>query len=381
MIGDYLEKYTFEYLINKALENVPDTLDKRQGSIIYDALAPACYELSDYYMELRKFLNDVFVSTAHNEYLDNRVAERGLTRYMATQAIRKGVFTSTGGVPSVIPIGSRFSTIDGENSVNFEVIGAYVENDVAVPGAYQLQCEVAGTIGNDYVGNLMSITHINGLVSADVTSILVSARDTETDEELRARYYLTIRQNSFGGNMAQYDQELKKIDGVGYVQVYPVWNGGGTVKCSIINSDYDSIDTEEIARIQDIVDPNSEGKGLGIAPIGHKVTITTATPLYINISATIVIDHRYTLEQLRESIELAISNYLQNVKNLWGVADEYGQYSLSIYIARINNAILSVEGVANVTNTTINNSASDLVLTQSATEQQLPMIGTVTLNE
>ena len=44
MIGDFLEKYTFDYLMNDALSRVNENIDTREGSIIYDALAPACYE-------------------------------------------------------------------------------------------------------------------------------------------------------------------------------------------------------------------------------------------------------------------------------------------------------------------------------------------------
>ena len=78
MIGDYLDKYTFKYLMELALDNVPDSLDKREGSIIYDALAPACYELAEYYMELKKTLENTFAETASNEYLDLRAAEQEL---------------------------------------------------------------------------------------------------------------------------------------------------------------------------------------------------------------------------------------------------------------------------------------------------------------
>ena len=77
MIGNYLDKYTFKYLMESALDNIPDDLDKREGSIIYDALAPACYELAEYYMELKKILENTFASTASNEYLDLRAAELG----------------------------------------------------------------------------------------------------------------------------------------------------------------------------------------------------------------------------------------------------------------------------------------------------------------
>ena len=44
------EGYTFEYLMESMLSRVPDSLDKREGSIIYDALAPAAAELAQMYI-------------------------------------------------------------------------------------------------------------------------------------------------------------------------------------------------------------------------------------------------------------------------------------------------------------------------------------------
>ena len=70
MIGDEIEKYTFENLIKEALEKVPDNVDKREGSIIYDALAPACYQLAEMYMNLKNFVLNTFVTTSYGEYLD-----------------------------------------------------------------------------------------------------------------------------------------------------------------------------------------------------------------------------------------------------------------------------------------------------------------------
>ena len=37
---------TFDEIMERLLERVPDTFDKREGSVIWDALAPAAYELS-----------------------------------------------------------------------------------------------------------------------------------------------------------------------------------------------------------------------------------------------------------------------------------------------------------------------------------------------
>ena len=382
MIGDYLDKYTFQYLLESALDNVPDNLDKREGSIIYDALAPACYELAAYYMELKKILENTFASTASNGYLDLRVAEQGLERYAASYAVKRGDFLTSSGNPAVIPIGSRFSVISDTLNLNYEVTEAYLDEfGEVVPGAYRMTCEEAGTQGNSYIGPLIPITFIPNLKTATLSDLLVPARDEETDDELRARYFLTITDNPFGGNLAQYKEKLKGIDGVGEVQIYPVWNGGGSVKLSVIDAEYNIITNDFITTLQNMIDPTPQGTGLGLAPIGHTVTVTTPTEKIINIATTVALESGYALGQVTPLIEEAIESYLLGLRKIWGIPDDLNHYALAVYIARINAAILGVAGVANVTGTTINGLASDLVLTQDATTQELPVLGAVIVSE
>jgi len=380
MIGDYLEQYTFEYLMEQALTRVPDTIDKREGSIIYDALAPACYELSEYYMRLRKVLQDTYAETANEQYLDLRVAEQGIKRFEATAAVKKGVFETASGAPLEIEIGSRFSTISETESLNYIVIAPYLLNDVPVAGSYQLTCETIGTIGNAYVGNLMPISYINGLSSAVMTDLIVPARDVETDDDLRARYFLALNDKPFGGNLAQYDEVLKNIEGVGEVQIYPVWDGGGTVKCSVIDASFNTITTDFINVIQEQLDPSPQGTGLGLAPIGHIVTIATAEELTINIEANVLLMAGYTKSQVEQPIKDALEQYMLSLRKAWGVPNDFNQYILGVYILRINAAILNVAGVSNVTGTTINSLAADLTLVETAERQELPILGVVTLN-
>lgn len=46
------EEVTYEEILERMLERVPDDMDKREGSLIYDALAPAAIELQIMYIEL-----------------------------------------------------------------------------------------------------------------------------------------------------------------------------------------------------------------------------------------------------------------------------------------------------------------------------------------
>lgn len=310
MIGDYLEIYTYEYLLSKALARISDAYDKRQGAIMWDAVAPHDYQLAEFYMQLREVYKNTFADSAEGDYLDLRVKEQGMTRYAATYALKKGEFYDEEDNPMTIPLGTRFTTVSSTKPINYYVESEYLQDGVAVPGTYTLRCELAGTEGNDYIGELINITFISGISRAEMSTLLEPARDTETDEELRIRYYLRLKQKPFGGNIAQYDEEVKALPGVGELQVYPVWNGGGTVKLSIIDAEYNPISAEYIETLDKLIDPENaqgdKGTGLGMAPIGHKVTVTTPNTLSINISARVTLTSGYSIGQVEQPIKDAI---------------------------------------------------------------------------
>ncbi len=60
---------TYEVILQRMLDRVPDTMNKREGSIIYDALAPAAVELALAYIQFDMMLNESFADTAFMEYL------------------------------------------------------------------------------------------------------------------------------------------------------------------------------------------------------------------------------------------------------------------------------------------------------------------------
>lgn len=384
MIGDNLQQYTFAYLMSLALSYVPDSVDKREGSVIYDALGPACHVLALAFMELKNVYADTFADTATGEALDLRTEERYIVRQSATKSIRRADFRDADGSAMNIPIGSRFSTVSSTSPINYEVTSEYKEDGVVVAGAYELTCEVSGVIGNSYSGELISISFIQGLAAATLSTILVPGEDEETDEELRARYFESIKNQAFGGNIAQYKQELSKIEGIGQVQVYPVWNGPGTVKCSIVGPDNAPVSDDFILRVKEEVDPQdligTSGTGLGIAPIGHDVTISTPQLLSINVGCSITIDGSYAEDTVRASIVEAISNYIDTIRAKWSQSDSFNRYYLSVYRSQIMVAVLSVPGVLNATDITLNGQDEDIYIQQSGNVQYMATLGEVNIN-
>ncbi|WP_071131375.1 baseplate J/gp47 family protein [Enterococcus timonensis] len=370
-IGKFLEKYTYDYYIEEALSQVPDTIDKREGSIIYDALAPACYQLALFSMDLKNIMLDSFVQTATEGYLDLRAEEHGLKRIVATKSIVTGVFTDPDGKPyKQLVEGNRFSSI-GENPAYYSVIQQVTD------GNYTLMSESFGTVGNQYIGQLLPIDHFNGLGEGNLTEVTIPARDVETDDDLRARILKTYEVNQYGGNIEDYIQFTSKIDGVGAVQVYPIWKGGGTVRIVILSNSLDLPTNALLTNVQTVIDPTGDQKGYGIAPIGHEVTIAAPAVKTINVALHIDTEVGVTLDSIKNSIDAALKEHFLTIRKTWGNHDELYKYQQTIYRSQLMATLLKITGVANVSNVKLNGAEKDLVLVLDNGLQECAFLGTV----
>ena len=369
--------YTYQSILAQMLAQVPAQYDQREGSIIQTALGPAGYALEEAYMVLSQIQANGFIQTAVGSSLDDLAVLGNITRYPASAAVRLGVFNAS------VPIGARFSTVNGADSINF-IVTATTTGSTEGDYYYQLTAETPGTIGNSYTGPILPITYIPGLTSAQITDILIPGDDTETDDALRARLIEALTNKPFAGNIAAYRQDVLAIDGVGAVQVYPTWNGGGTVKLSVLGADWAPASSQLIQTVQNAIDPPpNQGLGYGLAPIGAQVTVVAPTAVTVNISATLTLESGYSISQVQSGVETAVSTYLQSVCQAWGDLDSSGlpNYAASVYLSRVTAAMLGVAGVVNATNVELNGSSADIVLTQTGQTQQVPAIGTVTLSE
>ena len=353
------ENVTFESLMEDMLSRVPSTMDKREGSVIWDAISPVAVEFANFYIALNTVLDETFADTASLHYLVKRAAERGISQKLASHAVLKGEFTPD---TLELTIGSRFSC----DNLNY-VITEKVEN-----GVYKLECETAGTEGNRYFGTLIPIEYIDGLATADLTELLIPAEDDEDVESLRKRYFDSMTSQAFGGNIADYKQKTMSISGVGGVKVTPVWNGGGTVKLTIIDSTF-GVPTEElIALVQTEIDPvGHSGEGVGLAPIGHVVTIEGVRQKSVDIVTDIVYREGWNWDSSKSYILNAIDQYFNELRQSWDNNDH-----LIVRISQLESKILSCEGVLDVSGTTLNGSNSNL----SLETDEIPARGTVNGN-
>lgn len=356
-----VEDYDFNTYMSEMLALVPDDLDKREGSVIYTAIAPCAFLCAQQAYMLAYMVQLLFADTAEEEWLDRVCYDFGVEREAATNAIRQiNTFDSSSAAMDV-PIGSRFQI----NDISFAV------TEKIATGQFKAQCEQTGTSGNLYSGAILPVDNINGLGSATLVSTpLISARDEETDNDLRARFYEKVRQAAFGGNIADYEEKVLAVDGVGAVEVFPahIMGTAGHVGIVIGNEQGRTASSALVSTVQALMGTDGDG----IAPIGHTVTVETSTDLAINVSAAIQIKTGSSFATIQTVVVQAITDYI----NFVGFKDP------TIFFAKLEATILdSHSDIVDIGTVTMNSSSTNLALSKTFASYQVPIVGTITVTE
>ncbi len=377
MIASKLQGLTFNYLLQTALDKANDKVDKRQGSIIYDSLASICYLLStDVIDALLQSYIDNYVGMASNDNLDRLLELFGITRISATYSSVKVEFYDSNDNLTNVPIGTVFTTADAQIQTSFKVVEEYESSGVPVTGTYIADCQSLGTVGNSYIGECYLVSSIQGISRVVITNIINYARDEETDDELRERVKDKVKYKSWAGNIQSYKDWLTNgtLNNVGQMQVYPIWNGPGTVKLSLVDLNNRPIEQEVLTELLDYLAPMVNGtriKGNGFVPIDCLLTLDTPEYYNISIEMNITIDAGHQEQTIKNNIINMLSNYISELNGLWG--DGVDPYSTTIQVAVIGSRTLAVDGVADidVASIKINNSTGNKTINHNSDHQYI----------
>lgn len=402
------EEYDFDTLVERMLANVDDKFDKREGSVIYDAIAPAALELANMYVALDMVMDEVFADSASYYYLIKRAAERGIYPKEETNAECK---------LTVVPAGTQISIDDrfALGELNYTVTSVID----ASRGLYNITCETAGVIGNQQLGDLIPLetkNNLNNMQSVKLTEILIPGEDEEDVEAFRERYFASFNQTAFGGNKADYKEKVNDIAGVGGCKIMRAWNRGyrpsdmipdedviswfesqsestlgreaynwlqtvynaakqkllttgGTVRVIIITSEFKAPSTVLIDTVQTAIDPTiNAGEGEGIAPIGHVVKIEGVSDRQINIDMNLVYKEGYTFIGLESNIKESIDAYFLELAKTWTEND-----NLTVRLSQIEARMLMIEGILDVKFIKLNNVSENIILEYN----EIPLRGEV----
>lgn len=375
-LADELEAQNYDYWLNLMLDNVPDDIDKREGSIIYDAIAPAAMVNAQQSLSLANIIRETYIKTAQGEFLDYRAVEHGTNRYTATNTEVKAKFNDDDGNPVNVEVGDRFASI-AESPIFYTVIKANGD------GTAEMQAEEAGTSANSYLGQVLPVTPNDNLAWAEITEVTIPARDEENDEHLRARLLNSNSWVAYGGNVADYLDMTSKIHDVGATQVYPTWDGPGTVKLVILNNDLMPASSTLVKKVKEEIDPEeSTTQGYGLAPIDHQVTVVTPETFKVDIAMNVTIVDSVNIDSIRVNIKDSLEEFFKSLRRDWSTINPtVGRgYSMIIYRSKILSRVMMLEGVANATMPRLNGKDEDLQLVFNNTTSQLPVLGEVTVN-
>lgn len=395
------EEFTYEAVLDNMLSKVNDSVDKREGSIIYDALAPAAMEMSNLYSMLDIVLEESFADTASYYYLVKRAAERGIYPYEGTKAIAKLVVEP---IDCKISSGDRFSI----NDVIYTVTSDPIDES---RGKYRMACEETGSIGNQKSGLATPVEEIEGLENAWLMEILEPGEDEEDTEDFRDRYYMAVSDKAFGGNVAEYIQTVCAIPGVGGCRVQHsttvTYEGsditsddlyvdndvsgligriisgkisaenlstteeiykklqkwarkyivamlnesisiGGHVSIVVVDSNYRPASAELINKIKSILDPNP-GQGEGLAPIGHNCLVDSARYTNVKIKVHGTYDSAYIASDIQQEISKLTREYFTELIKDWINVVPCEADPIIIRPGKLESILMDVKGMTDIT--------------------------------
>lgn len=341
---------TYEEIKQRVLSNTNIDVDKREGSFLNNMASPLSYELAKFYIEQQDLVNMAFVKNGYFNYLDAKCEEYGISRKQGTKAVGEVIFTGENG--TLISNGTMLFVDD----LYFVVL-----NDATITENQAELVVEALEVGKQY--NLLANTRltltepINGVNDIYVKSNFENGTDIESDEELRDRYFNTIKKSYTSGNVAHYEAWTTEVNGVGSCKVYPLKNGNGTVEIVITNSDMLEASSELIESVK----ANIEEK----RPIGANVSVVSATEKAINITANITLSVGYELMEVKQLFEEKLKEYLK----------EISFKSSYVSTAKLGNLLLDIDGVYDYTDFKVNNAINNVPLEDT----EVPKVGTISL--
>lgn len=339
---------SYEQILSRMLSKVPEQVDKREGSLTYNAVAPTAAEVQNMIIALSSILDQTFADTADRENLIKRARERGLKPEpeSPTHGMFKGEFNVE------IPIGNRFS-LGNYNYTAIEKISI---------GAYKLQCEQAGAEPNGVFGDLIPVEYVDGLTAAKLTELLIPGEEVEDTETFRQRFLNNFDAQAFGGNKTDYKRKVNALSGVGGVKVIRAPSGGGAVGIIVINSEYKKPSAELVNFVQSAIDPEqNQGEGDGLAPIYHFVTVEGVSETAVNITMDIEYQEGWEWNDIQSAAENMIDRYFIELNKTWEDSK-----NLIVRISQIETRMLDIAGVVDISGTTLNGTTENLVIAENS---------------
>lgn len=366
------EDYTYERLLEDVLNNAPEEIDTRPGSIFYDAVSGPLLKIAKLYTDLDLIVELTSVATATGEALDVKAGEYGITRNKATKA---KYYVSFEGVTPLT--GERFYT-DGKY---------FILKEDAEKKIYYLEAEQAGSSGNEiYSGTpAVPVNSIEGLASATFGGIYENGSDDEEDESFRTRVQEKIAGPAENGNKQHYKTWCESREGVGRARIFPLWNGPNTVKAVLIDTTGKPCGAGKVEEVQNYIDPAKkgytatvggktyvvgDGLGEGVANLGAHFTAIGASSLKVNVSFEAELASGATKDAAEQEANEAIEEYLKEL-----VLTTVEATDIVVRVSAIGAILSGLQNVLDYSNLRLNGDTHNI----TPGEDDVPIVGEVSI--
>lgn len=335
----------------------PLFLDAEMGGLWGDIEGVVALELDEFYDLADEVARAVLPATAYGQWLDGWALSLGLER--KDEARAGGVVTFTGTPGATIPAGFPVTTIAPANG---EAIAFQTIASGEIPGGGSVDLDVtavdAGSSGNVGAGTVTEPAYgLPGVTGVNNAERMTGGADVETDQALSGRVRDSFAGTFGSGTVDDYRRWGLAWPGVGYVTVDPLWDGAGTVRVFITDTNNDPMPTSAIDGLQAQLDP-VPGEGRGLAPIGHTVTVATPSAADVTSSATILFRDGYSLDGTGgtiasgPTIKAALARYVNGLDTGADV----------IYNAALAAMMTASPGVLDVQDLLLNAAATDVAI-------------------
>lgn len=284
--------------------------------------------------------------------LDNIVFNYGRKRFEGTKA--RGSIKIIGGKDTQVDEGFIIGTSSGLLYRTLETVSIQEVGEVTV--------DIESTeIGIQYNVPKKSIVEIINPI-AGVREVIndepiTAGANIETDEQLRLRHLLALREPTTGDNAAQYRVWAKEVEGVGNVKVLPTTPNEGYVTIVITDSNNQPANSELIDRVFQYMD--------SVRPINTGIYVESATSKPININVSVRLAEGYNIQDAQIRFTNLLLEYFSSIS----LSDTYVSYG------QVGRLLLEVKGVVDYENLTLNGSVSNIELDNV----EVPSIGDLTL--
>lgn len=316
---DFLDGTTPEEIQERMMRELPADIDDMPGGFPYDMTAPTALVASELVnFHLVRALMIAFPQYAWGEWLDKHGENIHVYRHGATYASGKLKVTGSQGVE--IPAGRVFSTAASSETAAVEFEAAETvrigeEGTVMVP----VKAVLAGRGSNVVAGTVvLQNKPLDGVTAVTNPEPITGGTEEESDEDYYARIQLENESEAYSyiGNDTDYKRWALSVDGVGSCIVMQAWDGPGTVKLVLVDSNGDPASEELIRKVYDhIVSPEDRSKRL--LPTGTaELTVAAAATVEISYQCTgLLYDPSVTnLEQIKEDFRAAVEAVYERAK-------------------------------------------------------------------